>query len=84
MHGHDGLAKKSNGVPIKPWAYFAPLLPAKCERVKSPDWKDMTTPAIPAKRFRFSRFRGTVQQGPVQWQEWQIVQSQFDLRDLLP
>ena len=29
---------------------------------------------IPATPFRFSRFRGTVQQGPVQRQETQIVQ----------
>ena len=28
----------------------------------------------PAIQVRFSRFRGTVQQGPVQRQEWQIVQ----------
>jgi len=39
---------------------------------------------IPAIRVRFSRFRGTVQQGPVQRQDWQIVQSQLDLRYLLP
>ena len=26
---------------------------------------------------------GTVQSDVLQWQEWQIVQSQFDLRDLL-
>ena len=40
--------------------------------------------ASPAISVRFSRFRGTVQQDPVQRQETQIVQSQFDLRDLLP
>ena len=28
----------------------------------------------PADWLRFSRFRGTIQQGPVKWQEWQIVQ----------
>ena len=38
----------------------------------------------PAIKVRFSRFRGTVQQDPVQRQETQIVQPQFDLRDLLP
>ena len=40
--------------------------------------------ASPADWLRFSRFRGTVQQGPVRRQEWQIVQSQLDLRDFLP
>ena len=30
------------------------------------------SPAIPV---RVSRFRGTVQQDPIQWQETQIVQS---------
>ena len=44
----------------------------------------MTRGGSPAIQFRFSRFHGTVQQGPVQRQETQIVQSQFDLRDLLP
>ena len=38
----------------------------------------------PAIQVRFSRSRGTVQQSPVQRQETQIVQSQCDLRDLLP
>ena len=38
----------------------------------------------PAIQFCFSRFRGTVQYDPAQLQETQIVQSQFDLRDLLP
>ena len=38
----------------------------------------------PAIQVCLSRFRGTVQQDPVQWQKWQIVQSQLDLRDLLP
>ena len=38
----------------------------------------------PAIQVRFSRFRGTVQQGPVRRQETQIVQSWLDLRDLLP
>ena len=33
---------------------------------------------------RFSRFRGTVQQGPVHRQETQIVQSWLTLRDFLP
>ena len=39
---------------------------------------------VPANLLRFSRFCGTIQQGPVRRQEWQIVQSQLDLRDLLP
>ena len=39
------------------------------------------TPAIPV---RFSRFRGTVQQGPAQWQQTQIVQSWLTLDDFLP
>ncbi len=39
------------------------------------------TPAIQA---RFSRFRSTVQQGPVQRQKTQIVQSWLTLRDFLP
>ena len=34
----------------------------------------MEAPEIPAFQVRFSRFRGTVQQGPVQRQETQIVQ----------
>ena len=38
----------------------------------------------PAIQVRFSRFRGTVQQGPVQQQETQIVQSCKTLRDFLP
>ena len=38
----------------------------------------------PAIQVRFSRFRGTVQQGPVQRQGAQIVQSCMTLRDLLP
>ncbi len=33
---------------------------------------------------RFSRFRGTVQQGPARRQETQIVQSQLDLYDFPP
>ena len=33
----------------------------------------------PAIQVQFSRFPATVQQGPGQRQEWQIVQSQFDL-----
>ena len=33
---------------------------------------------------RFSRFRGTVRQGPVKRQERQIVQSRLNLRDFLP
>ncbi len=43
-----------------------------------------TVVVSPADWLRFSRFRRTIQQGPVKWQEWQIVQSQLDLRDLLP
>ena len=38
----------------------------------------------PAIQTRFSRFRGTVQQGPVQRQETQIVQPCKTLRDFLP
>ena len=38
----------------------------------------------PAIQVRFSRFRGTVQQGPVQRQETQIVQSCNTLDDFLP
>ena len=38
----------------------------------------------PAIQVRFSRFRGTVQQGPVQRQETQIVQSCTTLDDFLP
>ena len=38
----------------------------------------------PAIQVRFSRFRGTVQQGPVQRQETQIVQSWLTLDDFLP
>ena len=34
----------------------------------------METPEIPAFQVCFSRFRGTVQQGPIQRQEAQIVQ----------
>ncbi len=39
---------------------------------------------IPANRPRFSRFRDLTGSGVIQWQEWQIVQSQLDLRDLSP
>ena len=39
---------------------------------------------IPAIQARFSRSRGTVQQGPVQRQETQIVQSCKTLDDFLP
>ena len=38
----------------------------------------------PAIQVRFSRFRGTIQQGPVQRQETQIVQSCNTLDDFLP
>jgi hypothetical protein len=38
---------------------------------------------IPAIKFRFSRFRGTVQQGAVQRQETQIVQSCIQLDGFL-
>ena len=38
---------------------------------------------IPAIHVRFSRFRGTVQQGPVERQETQIVQSRKTLDDFL-
>lgn len=44
---------------------------------KPADW-------IPANQVRFSRFRGSVQQDPVQWQEAQIVQSCKTLADFLP
>ncbi len=55
--------------------------------------RESRLPRLSAKRWRerksrhsgpVSRFCGAVQQGPVQRQEWQIVQSQFYLRDLLP
>lgn len=39
---------------------------------------------VPADQDRFPRFRGTVQQGPVQWQETQIVQSWLTLDDFPP
>ncbi len=39
---------------------------------------------IPANRFVFSRFRGTIQQGPVRRQETQIVRSCMTLEDFLP
>jgi len=38
----------------------------------------------PADWLRFSRSRDPIQQDPFKRQEWQIVQSQLDLRDLLP
>ena len=40
--------------------------------------------ATPAIQIRFSRFSGTVQLGPVQRQETQIVQSCMTLDDFLP
>ena len=40
--------------------------------------------ASPAIHVRFSRYRGTVQQGPAQRQETQIVQSCKTLDDFLP
>ena len=40
--------------------------------------------AIPANQTRFSRFRGTVQRGPVQQQETQIVQPRLNLDYSLP
>ena len=44
----------------------------------------MTLGRSPAIQTRFPRFRGTVQQGPVQRQETQIVQSCNTLDDFLP
>ena len=41
-------------------------------------------PRFPVKRFRFSGYSGTIQQGPAQRQNRRIVQSSLDLRDLLP
>ena len=38
----------------------------------------------PAIQVCFSRFRGTVQHGPVRQQETQIVQSELTLDDFLP
>ena len=38
----------------------------------------------PAIQFCFSRFRGTVQRDPLQWQETQIVQPCKQLDDFLP
>ena len=53
-------------------------------RVREPSERRRDGRGSPATQYRFSRFRATIQRGPVQRQEWQIVQSQFDLRDLLP
>lgn len=47
---------------------------SECERVNGPIEKDVTTPAIPAKRFRFSRDQATAESDYVERQEWQIVQ----------
>ena len=44
----------------------------------------LNLPGIPVNRFRFSRYRDPMGPDVFQWQEWQIVQSQFDLRDFLP
>ena len=54
-------------------------------RAVSDNFGDGKSPApIPAVRARFSRSRGTVQQGPVQRQETQIVQPCNQLADFLP
>ena len=45
---------------------------------------DMTTIRIPANRSRVSRYRDTAKSVTLQRQEWQIVQSWLNLRDLLP
>ena len=39
---------------------------------------------IPAKRFGFTRHPDTSESDLVERQEWRIMQSQLNLRDLLP
>ena len=45
---------------------------------------DLPTDSARARWAQFSRFRGTIQQGPVKRQETQIVQSCNTLDDFLP
>ena len=42
------------------------------------------THRIPAIRFGIPLYRGLIELDPSHRREWQIVQSQFDLRDLSP
>ena len=53
-------------------AMFVPGVPTK---VWGPRSAASATAGIPAIQVRFSRFRSTIQPGPVQRQETQIVQS---------
>ena len=52
-----------------------------CPGPSATRWRRRGSPAI---QFRFSRFRGAVQQGPAQRQKAQIVQSCNTLDDFLP
>ena len=70
--------------PDQSVSVFRPLTPCECERIKPPVWKDMTTPAIPAKRSRFSRHQATAESDSLEQQEWQIVQPLLNLRGPLP
>ena len=62
-------------------------LVALYEATDGPNWvnnDNLRGRGSPAIQTRFSRFRGPIQQSPVQRQETQIVQSQLDLYDFPP
>ena len=91
-----GLARAASSSPSAAWP--CAVRPGVSGQVRHPPAQPLDLPlqgfdllgeedcvgGSPAIQVRFSRFWGMVQLGPVRRQEWQIVQSQLDLRDLLP